>query len=283
MTLKKRISSRFDIKGLNLVKGVNLEGLRIIGLPEFFSEVYYNDGIDEIFFHDTVASLYGRNNLEQVVSLVSKKIFVPLIVGGGIRSSDDIKKILNAGADKISINSQAIRNKKFIEENVKEFGSSTISCNIQIQKKFDGKYYCFYENGRQETNLNPIQWAQEVQNLGVGEIVITFINFDGTGRGFDYDFIKSIRNVIKVPLIVSGGVGNKEHVKKAFDLDVDGVSISSCFHYHYLYENFEKIKKNEFAEGNLDFILNSGNFRNENNFSISSLKKYLKEKKINCR
>ena len=283
MTIKKRIISRFDIKGPNLVKGINLEGLRIIGLPDFYSEIYYNDNIDEIFFQDTVASLYGRNSLEQIISSVSTKIFVPLVVSGGIRTTKDIRQILKAGADKISINSEAIKNKKFIQESVEEFGSSTISGNIQVQKKLDGKYYCFYENGRQETNLDPLKWALELQKYGVGEIVLTFINFDGTGKGFDYNLIKTLRKEIHIPLVVSGGIGSMLHVKKAFDLDVDGVSISSSFHYYYLQKYIDQIKKQKFAEGNLNFISNLELINNDENFSIFNLKKYLKENNVNCR
>ena len=283
ITIKKRILSRFDIKGPNLVKGVNLEGLRVIGKPDFFSELYYKEGIDEIFFQDTVASLYGRNNLKEIITLVAKNIFVPLVVGGGLRTLDDIRTVLSAGADKISINSQAIQDKKFVKKAVQEFGSSTISCQIQVQKKIDGNYYCFYENGRQETQLNPLDWAKELQNLGVGEITITFINSDGTGNGFDKNLIINLRKILHIPLVVAGGIGNKEQVLDAFSLDVDGVSVSSSFHYYYLKKNLKYIQSEEYSEGNLDYIYNMDSNINEGNFSINELKIFLKKNQINCR
>jgi len=271
-----------EIKGPNLVKGINLEGLRIIGKPDFFSKLYYEENIDEIFFQDTVASLYGRNNLKNIISQVSKNIFVPLIVGGGLKSIKDIKIVLESGADKVCINSEAIKNIDFIKTSVKEFGSSTITAEIQIQKKNDGKYYCFYENGRQETNLDPITWACTLQDNGVGEIALTFVNFDGTGKGFDLTFVSQLRNKLNIPLIVSGGIGNKEQVLKAFQLDIDGVLIASAFHYFYLYNNYENIKKEIFSEGNLEFLKNLDKKILENTFSIDTLKKFLKTNNINC-
>ena len=242
ISVKKRIISRFDIKGPNLVKGVNLEGLRVIGKPEFFADLYYKDNIDEIIFQDCVASLYGRNNLKNIISKVSKNIFVPLTVGGGLRNLKDVKNVLHAGADRVSINSEGIKNPKFIDELVKEFGSSTIACQIQVQKKLDRNYLCFYENGRQETDLDPLEWAMKLQDMNVGEIILTFINFDGTGKGFDNKLIKELRNKLDIPLVVSGGIGNKLQVLETFKNNVDGVAVSSAFHYFYLKQNLDIIR-----------------------------------------
>lgn len=283
ISVKKRIISRFDIKGPNLVKGVNLEGLRVIGKPEFFADLYYKDNIDEIIFQDCVASLYGRNNLKNIISKVSKNIFVPLTVGGGLRNVKDVTEVLHAGADKVSINSEAIKNPKFVEELVKEFGSSTISCQIQVQKKTDGNFLCFYENGRQETDLEPLKWAMKLQDMNVGEIILTFINFDGTGKGFDNNLVIELRNKLDIPLVVSGGIGNKTQVLETFKFDVDGVSISSAFHYFYLKQNIDIIRSEKYSEGNLEYINNININEINNYFSIIDLKNYLKQNNINCR
>ncbi|MEC8074303.1 MAG: imidazole glycerol phosphate synthase cyclase subunit [Pseudomonadota bacterium] len=283
ISVKKRIISRFDIKGPNLVKGVNLEGLRVIGKPEFFADLYYKDNIDEIIFQDCVASLYGRNNLKNIISKVSKNIFVPLTVGGGLRNLKDVKNVLHAGADRVSINSEGIKNPKFIDELVKEFGSSTIACQIQVQKKLDRNYLCFYENGRQETDLDPLEWAMKLQDMNVGEIILTFINFDGTGKGFDNKLIKELRNKLDIPLVVSGGIGNKLQVLETFKNNVDGVAVSSAFHYFYLKQNLDIIRSEKYSEGNLDYINNIDINELKNNFSIIELKNFLKQNSINCR
>ena len=274
----KRIISRFDIKGPNLVKGVNLEGLRVIGKPEFFADLYYKDNIDEIIFQDCVASLYGRNNLKNIISKVSKNIFVPLTVGGGLRNLKDVKNVLHAGADRVSINSEGIKNPKFIDELVKEFGSSTIACQIQVQKKLDRNYLCFYENGRQETDLDPLEWAMKLQDMNVGEIILTFINFDGTGKGFDNKLIKELRNKLDIPLVVSGGIGNKLQVLETFKNNVDGVAVSSAFHYFYLKQNLDIIRSEKYSEGNLDYINNIDINELKNNFSIIELKNFFETK-----
>ena len=283
ISVKKRIISRFDIKGPNLVKGVNLEGLRVIGKPEFFADLYYKDNIDEIIFQDCVASLYGRNNLKNIISKVSKNIFVPLTVGGGLRNLKDVKNVLHAGADRVSINSEGIKNPKFIDELVKEFGSSTIACQIQVQKKLDRNYLCFYENGRQETDLDPLEWAMKLQDMNVGEIILTFINFDGTGKGFDNKLIKELRNKLDIPLVVSGGIGNKLQVLETFKNNVDGVAVSSAFHYFYLKQNLDIIRSEKYSERNLDYINNIDINELKNNFSIIELKNFLKQNSINCR
>jgi len=190
--------------------------------------------------------------------------------------------VLESGADKVCINSEAIKNLDFIKISVKEFGSSTITSEIQVQKKNDGKYYCFYENGRQETKLDPVTWACTLQDSGVGEIALTFVNLDGTGKGFDINLISQLRKKLNIPLIVSGGIGSKKQVLEAFKLDVDGVLIASAFHYFYLYKNYEYIKKEKFSEGNLDFLKNLDKSILENTFSIKSLKNFLKVNNINC-
>tara|TARA_B100000795_G_scaffold201166_1_gene154891 strand:+ start:933 stop:1721 length:789 start_codon:yes stop_codon:yes gene_type:complete len=229
----KRIISRIDVKGENLVKGINLEGLKILGKPWDFSKYYYEKRVDEIIFFDTVASLYGRNNLFDIVKKVSKNIFIPITVGGGVRSIEDIRKLLNAGADKVVINTKALQDPEFINLASNIFGSSTILVNIDFSLQPNKTYSCFIENGRQVVDKNIFKWIKELQQRGAGELILTSINKDGTGKGYDINFYNQIKNKIEIPLILSGGFGNIDHV---YDLikneDVDAISIASMFHYN---------------------------------------------------
>ena len=259
--LKKRIIAKLEIKGPNLVKGVNLEGLRVLGKPEFFSESYYKDGINELFYQDVVASLYGKNALYETISKTAKKSFIPLIVGGGIRKISDIYKILRAGADKVSINSQVFKDANLIYEAVRIFGKSTIVANVELLKKND-KYFCYYNNGRTPTHIESIDWVMKLQKIGVGEIIATFIDFDGTGNGFDFDYIKSLKKKLTIPLVVSGGAGSLIQVNKLFKkTDISGIALGSFLHYNLI--QGKKFLKNEFKEeGNIDFITtNNFNFK----------------------
>ena len=191
---KIRIIPRLDIKGTNLVKGIHLEGLRILGNPSDFAEHYYKNGADELLLMDVVASLYERNGLSELISEISKNIFVPITVGGGIRNILDIKNVLRAGADKVSINTAAINNKKFIKEAINEFGSSTITIAIEAIKGLDGEYFAFTDNGRENSGLKAIEWAKEVERLGVGEIILTSVDNEGTGKGFDFDLLELFKS-----------------------------------------------------------------------------------------
>jgi len=258
----KRIIARIDVKGENLVKGMNLEGLKILGKPWDFSKYYYDKKIDEIIFFDTVASLYGRNNLLEIVEKVSKNIFIPISVGGGIRSIEDIKNLLKAGADKIIINTAAIQDPNFINQASNIFGSSTIIVNIDFNLQANNNYSMFIENGRQPANKDIFKWINEVQKRGAGELVLTSINKDGTGKGYDLNFYNLIKNKIKIPLILSGGFGS---INDVYDVvknkEVDAVSIASMFHYY-------KFKDTSFKGLKITPV---------------NLKKALIKKKIKCR
>ena len=268
-----RIISRLDIKEANLVKGVQLEGLRILGKANFFSEKYYKDNIDEIFYQDCVASLYGNNMLFDLISKVSKSIFIPITVGGGIKNIDDIITVLKSGADKVSINTAAFKNINFIKQAIQVFGSSTIVISIEANKLEDGNYYCFTESGRNNSGVKVKDWVQEIQSYGVGEIIMTMVNTDGTGEGFDVDFITKINHKLSIPLIVHGGCGDKHQV---LDLQknskIDGISIASMFHYEAV--------KSYHIEDNIKLFKPS---KKINPCSINSLKKYLLDHDINCR
>ena len=284
MNKKKRIISKLEIKGSNLVKGINLEGLRVLGKPEYFAEYYYKNNIDEIIYQDVVASLYGRNNLKELIKIVSDKIFIPMIVSGGLRSLNDIREILRAGADRVCINSEGIKNPEFLKNSVKEFGSSTIVANIQVQKTLNNEYLCYIENGRQVTDYKLEDWACKVQDLGVGELLITSINFDGTGKGFDLNLINKIEKKIEIPIILSGGAGSYNHIKELFyNTKVDGVAISSMFHYFLVEKNKKIIKKNKYEEGNLTFLNNNIEGFGGYTSSILDLKNFLLKNNIACK
>ncbi len=281
--MKVRIISRLDIKGPNLVKGVNLEGLRVLGKPWEFAKAYYEDGIDELLYVDSVASLYGRNSLVDLIKLTAENIFIPLTVAGGIRTIEDITKILRAGADKVAINSAAIKNPSFIKEAVKKFGSSTVVVSIEAQKDLKGNYKCYIENGRQATDLDPIKWAIEVEKLGAGEILLTAVHKEGTGTGFDNALLKNLNNSIKIPVIASGGAGTNSDIKDIINVSkINAVCIASMFHY-FMIEN-KKIKNvdKEYSEGNTSFLKsNLKGFKKETS-SIENLKKYLIKNGIHC-
>lgn len=251
--LKKRIIAKLEIKNDNLVKGINLEGLRVLGKPEYFAENYYKFGVDELIYQDVVASLYGKNALYDTIYKTSKKIFIPLTVGGGIRKLEEIHKILKAGADKVSINSQAIKKPKIIYDAVKVFGKSTIVANIEVLKK-NNNYFCYYNNGRTPTDLKAEDWIMKLQKLGIGEIILTFIDYDGTGKGFDLMFIKKIKKLFNSPLVVSGGAGNIQNIKSLFkNTNTSGVALSSFLHYNLI--QGKKLNEKDFLnEGNIDFI-----------------------------
>ena len=176
---------------------MNLEGLRALGRANLFAEYYYNSGVDEIIYQDIVASLYGQNTLDEFISESAKKIFIPLTVGGGIRCNSDIKRALRCGADKVSINSQAFKSLAFIKKAVKEFGSSTISINIEAKLNETKEYEAFYENGRTPSGFLVKNWIKIIQDIGVGEIVLTSVDHDGLGNGPDIQLLESIKGIVR--------------------------------------------------------------------------------------
>src|SRR3989338_3631035 len=174
-----RIIPRLDIKGQNLVKGIHLEGLRVLGKPEQYARHYYEAGADELAYMDVVASLYNRNSLHYIISRTAREIFIPLMVGGGLRTIDDIRSVLRAGADKVSINTAAINNPQIISEAANIFGSSTIVVAIEAIKEKNGRYLAYTDNGRQFTGIDVMEWAKRVEELGAGEIMITSVDREG--------------------------------------------------------------------------------------------------------
>lgn len=284
MEFKKnlRIIPRLDIKGPNLVKGIHLEGLRVLGKPEVFAKFYYQNGADELFFQDTVASLYDRNNLHDIISKTAKEIFIPLTVGGGIRSIDDIKSVLRAGADKVSINTAAIKRPLFIKEAAEKYGSSTIVVAIEAILEKDGVYRAYTDNGREITGVNVLEWALQIEQLGAGEIVITSVDREGTGMGFDIELTKMIADAVSIPVIAHGGCTDAEDVVKLIkSTDIDAVCISSVLHYE-LVKTFE-VENVYKEEGNISFLQSKKTFGKITPCSLKDLKNKLINSRIPVR
>lgn len=277
-----RIIPRLDIKGPNLVKGIHLEGLRVLGKPERFARHYYEQGADELIYMDSVASLYGRNSLLPIVEKTAREIFIPLTVGGGIRTIADIRAVLKAGADKASLNTAAILNPVIIQEASQRFGSSTIVVSIEAKKQPDGTYEAYTDNGRIKTGVNVFDWARRVAKLGAGEILLTSIDQEGTGQGFDIELTRRVAESVSIPVIVCGGAGCDNHV-----LDViaggkaDAVSVASILHYQYIREHYSN--DDYTSEGNIEFLRNGRNFTRVQGSTLAGIKNALTAQGIPCR
>ena len=273
----KRIISRLDIKNGILVKGISLEGVRNLGNPDFFSKRYYDDLIDEIHFHNVIATLYDSNMVFEIIERNSKQIFVNVSVGGGVKTLKEVDKLLRIGVDKVVINSAAVKNPKFLKELVDIYGASTISVNIETAL-INGKYKVFIETGRVNTGIELFDWIDRVQSLNVGEIIVTDIFSEGKMKGYNLNLFKQIRKKVDVQLVAHGGAGSKENILNIFkECDVDAVSIASLFHYNYL-----KPTKESELKGSNYFI----HFLDENEkigTSILELKKFLKSSGVNVR
>lgn len=273
-----RIIPRLDIKNGNLIKGINLEGLRVLGDPSDFVNLYYKQGADEICYLDNVATLYGTNNLSKFITRTAKNIFVPLTVGGGIKTLNDIENMLNAGADKISINSAGIENSKLIYNASRLFGSSTISINIEFIN-FKEKTFITKSSGRDIVFTNPVEWAKRVESLGAGEICLTSVNYEGLQIGFDIKNIKKISKNIKIPVLAHGGCGNSDHVLElAESTNVSGVVIASYFHYNAV----ANLKKFKTKIGNTNYLDNLNYVKKQKNL-IREIKTKLSKKGYNVR
>lgn len=229
---KLRLIARLDVKNEFLIKGVHMEGLRKIGDPIERARKYYEDGADEILFMDAVASLYDRNNLFHIIEKACEHVFVPITIGGGLRTIEDISKALHSGADKIALNTAAVKNPAFITEASRIFGSQCIIGSIEAKKK-DNSWEAYVDSGREETGLDAIAWARELERLGCGEIMVTSVDRDGTKLGFDLDLITRINENIRVPLIASGGAGSVKHfIDVASRTPVGALATATLLHYN---------------------------------------------------
>lgn len=280
--MNHRIIARLDVKGPNLVKGVHLEGLRVLGSPTQFAEYYYEHGIDEILYMDVVASLYERNSLHSLISETAKKSFIPITVGGGIRTLEDIRSILKCGADKVAINTAAIKNPEFIREAAHKFGSSTIVASIETSQSSNGTYLAFTDNGRESTGVNAIEWAKRLQALGAGELLVTSIDKEGTGTGFDNDLIFQLTSQLSIPVIAHGGAGKISHIADCFIKgNAHAVAISSIIHYDTFAKLLSDFDVKE--EGNIHFITEKIIPKFVSPAQIGQIKQFLIDRHIDCR
>ena len=225
-----RLIGRLDIKNNNLIKSINLEGLKIVGDPNVFAKKYYDQGVDELIMMDVVATLYGRNYLTNILKEITKKIFIPITIGGGVRTINDAKEILASGADKVAINSAAVKDPKFVESLVKEIGSQSVVISIEAKKR-DKWWEVYTSNGREPTGKDVLKWIKELIKLGAGEILLTSIDKEGTREGFDLDLIKKASNICKIPLIISGGFGKKNDLNSVLENQIDAIAIADAIHY----------------------------------------------------
>ena len=278
-----RVIPRLDIKGPNLVKGIHLEGLRVLGKPEQFARHYYESGADELLYMDVVASLYQRNSLLEIVARTARGIFIPMTVGGGLRTIDDIREALRAGADKVSLNTAIIKRPEMIREAAHQFGSSTIVVSIEAIKKPDGTYEAFTDNGRERTGVDAIEWATRAAELGAGELLVTSINQEGTGLGYDLELTRKIAKSVDIPVIACGGAGQ---VGDVYDVVAEGkadaVCLASVLHYNFV--NNHDSSGDEFAgEGNTEYLKTKRGFSNILDASLPEIKHFLTSRGVSCR
>lgn len=227
-----RLIARLDIKGPNLIKGIHLEGLRVMGSPNEHALRYYRQGADELLYMDCVASLYGRNHLGDIVRVAAKDIFVPMTVGGGIRSVEDVTEILRAGADKVAVNTAAVANPKLITAIARRFGSQCMVLSIEAKQVGAGTWEVYTDNGRERTGLNVVEWAKSGVAMGAGEILLTSVDREGTRKGFDIALVKAVSAEVAVPVIASGGMGKPEDLLEVVNGGgADAVAMADILHY----------------------------------------------------
>jgi cyclase len=229
-----RFVARLDVKGPALVKTVHLEGLRVVGDPEQYAARYYRDGIDELLYMDIVASLYGRNHLADVLSRAVREVFVPITVGGGIRSIDDARALLRAGADKVAVNTSAIQRPALVTELARRFGAQCVVLSIEAKQR-DGSWEAYANGGREPTGLDVPEWARRAEALGAGEILVTSIDREGTRTGFDLKLLAAVTTAVGVPVIASGGLGSPDDLVEAVQVGgASAVAMADAFHFNRL-------------------------------------------------
>jgi len=227
-----RIIARLDIKGPNLIKGIHLEGLRVMGSPNEYALRYYIQGADELIYMDCVASLYGRNHLGDIVKAAAKDIFVPMAVGGGIRSVDDATKVLRVGADKVAVNTGAVANPQLITDISRRFGSQCMVLSIEAKQVGPDRWEVYTDNGRERTGLDVIDWVKHGVSMGAGEILLTSVDREGTRKGFDIALVKAVTAEVAVPVIASGGMGKSEDLLTVVNEGgADAVAMADILHY----------------------------------------------------
>ena len=227
-----RLMARSDIKAPNLIKGIRLEGLRVTGDPYTYAKKYYEAGVDEILYMDIVASLYGRNNLSDIIEHTARDIFIPITVGGGIRSAEDAKRLLRSGADKVAINTAATERPEVISEIAEKFGSQCMVISIEAKRKDGGGWEAYTDNGREHTHRDVLEWVVECEKRGAGEVLLTSVDNEGTRKGFDVELVQAVTEAVKIPVIASGGMGELKDVEDVVKAGrADAVAIADGYHY----------------------------------------------------
>ncbi|MBK8073505.1 MAG: imidazole glycerol phosphate synthase subunit HisF [Ramlibacter sp.] len=226
-----RIIPRLDIKGPNLIKGIRLEGLRVVGDPHEFALRYYEQGADELVFMDIVASLYQRNNLTDIIARAANRVFIPITVGGGIRSIEDVNTLLRSGADKVAINTAAIARPGLITEVSKRYGAQCMVLSVEAKACGSGQWEAYTDNGREHTGLDVVDWIQKAVELGAGEVLLTAVDKEGTRKGLDLALLQAVTARVDVPVIVSGGFGPVGDLAGAADSGASGVAIADALHW----------------------------------------------------
>ncbi len=278
-----RIIPRLDIKGPNLVKGIHFEGLRVLGKPEAFARYYYEHGADELCYMDVVASLYGRNSLLDIVSRTSRELFIPLTVGGGLRSVADIRSVLRAGADKVSLNTAAIARPELIREASRSFGSSTIVVSIEAIRRQEGWYEACVDYGRETTGVNAFEWAKRAEDLGAGELMVTSIDRDGTGKGYDLALVRAIADAVTIPVIAGGGAGSVTHITEVIEQGhADAVGVAALLHYD-CFARLRHIEADFTSEGNTEFLRLRNAGHAQPGASLAIIKTALRDHGLECR
>ncbi|MCL0053822.1 imidazole glycerol phosphate synthase cyclase subunit [Dehalococcoidia bacterium] len=277
-----RIIPRLDIKGPNLVKGIHMEGLRVLGKPENFARHYYQQGADELLYMDVVASLYQRDTLLDIVAKTATEVFIPLTVGGGLRTIEDIRTVLRAGADKVALNTAVIHDPGLIREAARRFGSSTITVSIEVTKKPDGTYEAYTDYGRESTGVNAVEWAVKAAEIGAGELIITSIDREGTGKGFDLELTRQIAEAVPIPVIACGGAGSIGDIYNVVnDGKADAVCAASVLHYNFLKSH---VPAEDFSgEGNTEYLKSQLGFSKISDAAIPDIKQHLIDNQVSCR
>ena len=246
---KFRIIPKLEVKSENVVKGMRMEGLRVVGQPSEMANIYLEGGADAILFIDTVASLYNRSQIHGLASSVANQTRVPLIVGGGLRSVEDINEMLQSGADKISINTAAHRDIKIISDASEAFGAQSVVASVQAKRRARMQWDSLYLNGRENSSTSVVDWCKTLVDGGVGEILLTSIDQDGTMMGPDKELIDTVLANVRIPVVVSGGVSSAEDVLWIAEAGASGVAIARCLHFkHFEIKDVKKyLKKNNVA------------------------------------
>ncbi|KAE9653859.1 imidazole glycerol phosphate synthase subunit HisF [Pseudomonas sp. PB105] len=226
-----RLIARLDVKGANLIKGIHLEGLRVIGSPNEHALRYYEQGIDELIYMDCVASLYGRNSLSELIKQAAENVFIPLTVGGGVRSTDDVAHLLRCGADKVAVNTAAVSNPQLITEIARRFGSQCMVLSIEAKSVSPERWEVFTDNGRESTGIDVVDWAKKAAALGAGEILLTSVDREGTRKGFDLALVQAVTDSVNIPVIASGGMGKAQDAVEVVRVGADAVAMADILHH----------------------------------------------------